>query len=73
MRRSLLATSYPQLGWRTGRLPVNTGSGVSTSFLRKEGKVEVRIDSVPRSDIDVHATQAVAFAPKPCRSWAQKK
>jgi hypothetical protein len=32
--RSFLTTPYPQLGWRTGRLPVNIGSGTSMSFHR---------------------------------------
>jgi hypothetical protein len=33
--RSLWATPYPQLGWGTGQLPMNTGSGASVLFLRR--------------------------------------
>jgi hypothetical protein len=33
--RSFWATLYPQLGQGMGRLPVNTGSDASASFLRK--------------------------------------
>jgi hypothetical protein len=30
-----MATPYPKLGWGMGQLPMNTGSDMTASFLRK--------------------------------------
>jgi hypothetical protein len=56
-----------------GRLTMNTGSGTTASFLKKEpyflpivlgfghGENKVRIDAMPGLDIDVHATKNRRF------------
>jgi hypothetical protein len=62
LRMYCRATPYPYLGSRMGRLPMNTGSGVSTLFLRKNHTF-----CHPTGGLDIK-TQKYGSAPGPNRA-----